>query len=86
MVDLLQVWLELYNEPSKLERDTLEAIMTSWFTLGRCGGFNSQNLQVHTWGCRQILCCSTAIALCHEGLVHGADLLPGRRRAVRLPV
>ena len=47
----MQIWLELYSEPSKVERETLEAVFTSWFTLGRCGGFNSQNLQVGAAGC-----------------------------------
>ena len=41
-----QIWLELYSEPSKVERDTLEVLLQSWMTLGRLGGFNSQNLQV----------------------------------------
>ena len=44
--DLPQIWLELYNDPTQLEKDTLDAVFTSWFTLGRCGGFNAQNLQV----------------------------------------
>ena len=43
---LLQIWLELYNDPTHLEKDTLDAVLTAWFTLGRCGGFNAQNLQV----------------------------------------
>ena len=43
---VLQIWLELYNDPTQLEKDTLDAVFTSWFTLGRCGGYNAQNLQV----------------------------------------
>ena len=42
----MQIWLELYNDPTQLEKDTLDAVFTAWFTLGRCGGFNAQNMQV----------------------------------------
>ncbi|KAK9818273.1 hypothetical protein WJX72_009883 [[Myrmecia] bisecta] len=42
----LWLWLELYDPPSIQERQLLEEVLSSWFMLGRLGGFNGMNLQV----------------------------------------
>ena len=44
----LQLWFELHEAPTPEQRELLEAVINSWFTVGRLGGFNAQNLQVRS--------------------------------------
>ena len=69
---LLQIWLELYNDPTQLEKDTLDAVFTAWFTLGRCGGFNAQNLQVHI-ECTVITESVATAVLCPKSCASGTE-------------
>ncbi|KAK9806473.1 hypothetical protein WJX73_000822 [Symbiochloris irregularis] len=48
----LWLWFDLQAVPSGEQRELLEAVVTSWFTVGRLGGFNAQNMQVHYRGSR----------------------------------
>lgn len=43
----LWVWIEFVNPPLSDERDMLEALLRSWYIVGKFGGYNSQNLQMH---------------------------------------
>lgn len=42
----LHIWFEFYQSPAEKEREMLDEVVRSWFTIGRLGGFNSMNLQV----------------------------------------
>lgn len=46
----LWLWIELYEPATADQKELLEAVLTSWFTVGRLGGYNAQNLQVHYKG------------------------------------
>jgi Protein of unknown function (DUF3531) len=41
------VWLELAAPPTERERELLASAIRSWFVVGKLGGYNSSNLQVH---------------------------------------
>jgi hypothetical protein len=38
--------LQLYTSPSEEDVSTLEQVVSSWFIVGKLGGYNSMNLQV----------------------------------------
>jgi predicted small integral membrane protein len=70
------VWLQLHRQPSQEDLELLEAVLSSWFMIGRLGGFNAMNLQASLfrrgstlqlssgYGARQVwLCCRPFIAL-----------------------
>ena len=42
----MQVWFELHTPASADDMELLEVVLSSWFMLGRLGGFNAMNLQV----------------------------------------
>jgi hypothetical protein len=44
------VWIEFDMMPSERERQYLEEVFSSWFFLGKLGGFNAENLQVQDTG------------------------------------
>ena len=44
----MQIWLEMAGRPSQDDVDMLETVLTSWFMIGRLGGYNSMNLQAMT--------------------------------------
>ncbi len=44
------LWLRFPNVPGQGERNYLDGIFDSWYVIGRLGGFNSENLQVHEEG------------------------------------
>jgi len=44
------LWLRFANPPGRGEREYLETLLDSWFFLGKLGGFNAENLQVHEQG------------------------------------
>ena len=44
------IWIRFAQIPGKGERNYLDGIFDSWYVLGRLGGFNSENLQVHESG------------------------------------
>ena len=44
------LWLRFSNVPSQGERNYVDGIFDSWYVIGRLGGFNSENLQVHEEG------------------------------------
>lgn len=46
----LWVWLEFPTVPSEREKQYLEELFSSWFFLGKLGGFNAENLQVQDVG------------------------------------
>ena len=46
----LWIWLEFETVPSVPEQQYVEEIFTSWFFLGKLGGFNAENLQVQETG------------------------------------
>ena len=41
------VWLRFSEIPSEGERNYVDGIFDSWYVIGRLGGFNAENLQVH---------------------------------------
>lgn len=46
----LWIWVELETVPSAMEQQYLEEVFSSWFFLGKLGGFNAENLQVQETG------------------------------------
>jgi hypothetical protein len=46
----LWIWLEFNTIPSELERQYIEEVFSSWFFMGKLGGFNAENLQVQEVG------------------------------------
>ncbi|NER00015.1 MAG: DUF3531 family protein [Cyanothece sp. SIO2G6] len=46
----LWIWVELETVPSQMEQQYLEEVFSSWFFLGKLGGFNAENLQVQETG------------------------------------
>ena len=45
----VQIWLEMGAPPTEEDVDLLDTVITSWFMIGRLGGYNSMNLQVRPW-------------------------------------
>ncbi|WP_310422191.1 DUF3531 family protein [Chamaesiphon sp. VAR_48_metabat_135_sub] len=43
-------WLEFSNVPSEQEKKLVEEVFSSWFFLGKLGGFNAENSQVQETG------------------------------------
>ena len=46
----LWIWLEFETVPSPMEKQYIEELFSSWFFLGKLGGFNAENLQVQEIG------------------------------------
>ncbi|MDX2231045.1 MAG: DUF3531 family protein [Leptolyngbyaceae cyanobacterium bins.349] len=46
----LWIWIEFVTVPSEIEKQYLEEVFSSWFFLGKLGGFNAENLQVQDVG------------------------------------
>lgn len=46
----LWIWLEFSTVPSAMEQQYVEEVFSSWFLLGKLGGFNAENLQVQDTG------------------------------------
>ena len=46
----LWIWVEFPQPPTQEQKEYLEEIFSSWFLLGKLGGFNAENLQVHDQG------------------------------------
>ena len=44
------LWLRFSEIPSQGERNYLDGVFDSWYVIGRLGGFNAENLQVHEEG------------------------------------
>ena len=44
------IWLRFASPPSQGERNYVDGIFDSWYVIGRLGGFNAENLQVHEEG------------------------------------
>lgn len=44
------IWIEFITVPSEMEKQYLEEVFSSWFFLGKLGGFNAENLQVQDVG------------------------------------
>ena len=44
------LWLRFSDVPSQGERNYVDGIFDSWYVIGRLGGFNAENLQVHEEG------------------------------------
>ncbi len=44
------LWLRFKDKPTQGERSYLDGVFDSWYVIGRLGGFNSENLQVHEEG------------------------------------
>ncbi|NET10503.1 MAG: DUF3531 family protein [Symploca sp. SIO2B6] len=46
----LWIWVELETVPSQMEQQYIEEVFSSWFFLGKLGGFNAESLQVQEMG------------------------------------
>lgn len=46
----LWIWLEFQLPPAEVEQQYIEEVFSSWFLLGKLGGFNAENLQVQETG------------------------------------
>ncbi|WP_247215556.1 DUF3531 family protein [Synechococcus sp. C9] len=46
----LWIWVEFPQPPTQEQKEYLQEIFSSWFLLGKLGGFNAENLQVHDQG------------------------------------
>ncbi|APB32569.1 hypothetical protein GlitD10_0268 [Gloeomargarita lithophora Alchichica-D10] len=46
----LWIWVEFPQPPTQEEQQYLEEIFSSWFLLGKLGGFNAENLPVQDQG------------------------------------
>lgn len=46
----LWIWVELVTVPSQMEQQYIEEVFSSWFFLGKLGGFNAENLQTQETG------------------------------------
>ena len=46
----LWIWLTFPDVPSEAEKQLLDEVFTSWFLLGKLGGFNAVNMQVQETG------------------------------------
>ena len=44
------LWLRFSDPPSQGECSYIDGIFDSWYVIGRLGGFNAENLQVHEEG------------------------------------
>ena len=44
------IWIEFSTVPSEMEKQYIEELFSSWFFLGKLGGFNAENLQVQDMG------------------------------------
>jgi hypothetical protein len=44
------LWVEFATVPSEMEKQYVEELFSSWFFLGKLGGFNAENLQVQDTG------------------------------------
>ncbi|NDJ18284.1 DUF3531 family protein [Myxacorys almedinensis] len=44
------MWIEFVTVPSEMEKQYVEELFSSWFFLGKLGGFNAENLQVQDTG------------------------------------
>ncbi len=44
------IWLRFAAPPGPGERGYVDTVFDSWFVLGKLGGFNAENLQVHEEG------------------------------------
>ena len=44
------LWIRFSEPPSQGERNYVDGVFDSWYVIGRLGGFNSENLQVHDAG------------------------------------
>ena len=43
-------WVEFATVPSHQEKQLLEEVFSSWFLLGKLGGYNGENLQIQDTG------------------------------------
>lgn len=43
-------WWEFNTVPSAMEKQYVEEVFSSWFLLGKLGGFNAENMQVQEQG------------------------------------
>lgn len=46
----LWIWLEFETPPVNMEQQYVEELFSSWFLMGKLGGFNAENLQVQDAG------------------------------------
>jgi hypothetical protein len=46
----LWIWIEFQTMPVAIEQQYVEELLSSWFLLGKLGGFNAENLQVQDIG------------------------------------
>ena len=44
------IWINFFDVPSDGVKDYINGVIDSWYVLGRLGGFNAENLQVHNEG------------------------------------
>lgn len=46
----LWIWVEFATVPSQMEQQYIEEVFSSWFFLGKLGGFNAENTQTQETG------------------------------------
>jgi hypothetical protein len=46
----LWIWLQFETVPSSMEQQYIDEVFSSWFFLGKLGGFNAENIQVQDTG------------------------------------
>lgn len=46
----LWIWIEFETVPSPREQQYIDEVFSSWFYIGKLGGFNAENLQVQETG------------------------------------
>ena len=46
----LWIWIRFPNVPGQGEKNYIDGIFDSWYVIGRLGGFNAANLQLHEEG------------------------------------
>ena len=44
------LWIRFSEPPSQGERNYVDGVFDSWYVIGRLGGFNAENMQVHDAG------------------------------------
>ncbi len=72
------MWIELHRQATDDDLDLLEAVLSSWFMIGRLGGFNAMNLQaslaspVHVVICLSVDVRALLRFSCNAGVLQGS--------------
>ena len=44
------IWIKYFEVPTQSEKSYVDGVFDSWYVLGKLGGFNAENLQIHNEG------------------------------------